>query len=75
MIFFHENVSLPRSVGLWWRLKVSVMRVLTLLLGHELDGQIDEVLRLAQAYDDDENSFRFRCQLLVTVRHSFCGVL
>ncbi|CAN0154687.1 unnamed protein product, partial [Laminaria digitata] len=40
--------------------QLSVMRVLTHLLGHELDGQIDEVLRLAQAYDDDESSFRFR---------------
>lgn len=42
------------------KIKVSVMRVLTLLLGHELDGQIDEVLRLAEAYDEDENAFRFR---------------
>lgn len=40
--------------------KVSVMGVLTLLLGHELDGQIDKVLWLAQKYDEDENAFRFR---------------
>lgn len=37
------------------------MGVLTLLLGHELDGQIDKVLWLAQKYDEDENAFRFRC--------------
>lgn len=42
------------------RRKVSVMGVLTLLLGHELDGQIDKVLWLAQKYDEDENAFRFR---------------
>lgn len=37
------------------------MRVLTLLLGHELDGQIDEVLRLAEEYDNNEEAFKFRC--------------
>lgn len=40
--------------------KLSVMRVLSLLLGHELDGQIDEVLRLAREYDDNEDAFKFR---------------
>lgn len=40
--------------------KVSVMGVLTLLLGHELDGQIDKVLWLAQKYDEDANAFHFR---------------
>ena len=37
------------------------MGVLAILLGHEQDGQIDEVLQLAHAYDEDESSFRFRC--------------
>lgn len=36
------------------------MRVLTLLLGHELDRQLDKVLWLAQKYDVDENAFRLR---------------
>ncbi|CAM9296089.1 unnamed protein product, partial [Hapterophycus canaliculatus] len=40
--------------------EVSVMRVLTLLLGHELDRQLDKVLWLAQKYDEDENAFRLR---------------
>lgn len=40
--------------------KVSVMRVLTLLLGHELDKQLDKVLWLARKYDENENAFRFR---------------
>ncbi len=34
--------------------------MLTLLLGHELDGQIDKVLWLAQQYNEDENAFHFR---------------
>ena len=64
LFFLRNNVLALALWGLWWRLKVSVIRVLTLLLGHELDGQIDEVLRLAQAYDDDESCFRFRCRCL-----------
>lgn len=40
--------------------QLSVMNVLTILLGHELDGQIDEVLRLAEAYDNDGSAFRLR---------------
>lgn len=36
------------------------MRVLTLLLGHELDKQLDKVLSLARKYDKNENAFRFR---------------
>ncbi|CAM9163364.1 unnamed protein product [Ectocarpus sp. 6 AP-2014] len=40
--------------------EVSVMRVLTLLLGHELDKQLDKVLWLARKYDENENAFRFR---------------
>lgn len=47
--------------------KVSVMGVLTLLLGHELDRQIDKVLWLAQKYDEDENAFRFRYGALVVL--------
>lgn len=37
------------------------MRVLTLMLAHDLDGHIDQVLELAEAYDVNEDEFRFRC--------------
>lgn len=36
------------------------MKVLTLLLGHEVDGQIDQVLNLAELYDKEGSAFRFR---------------
>lgn len=41
-------------------IQVSVMGVLTLMLGHELDGQIDKVLTLAEAYDKDGTAFSSR---------------
>lgn len=35
------------------------MKVLKLLLGHEVDGQIDQVLKLATLYDQEGSAFRF----------------
>lgn len=47
--------------GLAYSPQFSAMRILGVLLGHDMDGQIDEVLRLAEQYDKNENSFDNRC--------------
>lgn len=59
-----HNLTFPRDIIAFVRFclwpQISVMRVLTLMLAHDMDGQIDEVLKLAEAFDFDEDAFRFR---------------